>query len=75
MEVIQMADTWIYHKEYEAKIVNSSECEALEAEGWRDHQLKADEVQNSVVSQVSESQEEETPPRLNRGKKPYKGKR
>lgn len=36
--------TWVYHKTQEAKIVDSDEREALEEEGWRDHQDKADKA-------------------------------
>ncbi len=28
---------WIYHDTFPAKVVDSDECKALLAEGWRDH--------------------------------------
>ena len=36
--------TWVYHKEHDAKIVDSEEVPALMDEGWRNHQDKADKA-------------------------------
>ena len=36
-----MADTWIYHKDHPAQVVDSIEAERLKGEGWVDHPAKA----------------------------------
>lgn len=53
--------TWLYHKDHEAKIVDSDEVPELERQGWVDNPAKV----TSVVEQEPEKDQPVFKPRGN----------